>query len=478
MVLTFCWGRIDYSLKIEVKWQALIVISIGIFMSTLDGSILNIANPSIAKSLHVSMQQVQWLVTAYMLIITASLIFLGRLGDQLGSHKIYTYGFLIFTLGSFLCSISPALAYLISARLLQGVGASMMMATGMGIVSNVFPSTERGKALGLTGMVVGIGNMSGPSLGGLLVAHYPWPVVFLINVPIGLLGFFLARKYLPSQAGNHEHAGHDITGTVTFALAIVILLYTLSVTDHINLILLGISMALLLAFYYIEKKSPHPMLDFALFQIKTFTAGNIMALAVYTTQTSVFFLLPFFMERMLGFSPDHSGLLMTITPVTMAITAPLAGSLSDKIGSRRILVLSLLSLTLSYLLFSRLNTQLNLFILVSGLILLGLGMGMFGSPNNSSILGSIPREKAGYVGGFMATNRNLSFTIGIAASVSIFSFVLNSSQKSLPYTQAYIHASNTVYLIAAGITLLAFVLVFFLNGHESKAEKEVKQGQT
>lgn len=459
-------------MKIEVKWQALTVVSIGIFMSTLDGSILNIANPSIAKSLQVSMQQVQWLITAYMLIITASLIFLGRLGDQLGSHKIYTYGFLIFTLGSFLCSVSPALTYLISARLLQGIGASMMMATGMGIVSNVFPANERGKALGLTGMVVGIGNMSGPSLGGFLVANYTWPVIFLINVPIGLLGFFLARKYLPSQASNNEREGHDIAGTLTFALAIGALLYTLSASQKISLSLLGLSLALMLTFYYIETKSPHPMLDFGLFQIKTFTAGNIMALAVYTTQTSVFFLLPFYMEKMLGFTPDHSGLLMTITPVVMAITAPLAGSLSDKVGSRRILVLSLLCLTLSYLVFSSLNAQINLFKLVSGLILLGLGMGMFGSPNNSSILGSIPREKVGYVGGFMSTNRNLSFTIGTAASVSIFSLILNSSQKSLPYAQAYIHANNTVYLIAAGITLLAFVLVFFLNGHKVKAEKE------
>lgn len=450
-------------MKIEVKWQAFIVISIGIFMATLDGSILNIANPSIAKSLNVSMRQVQWVVTAYMLIITSLLIFLGRLGDQIGSHKIYKNGFLVFTLGSLLCSISPSLAYLISARLVQGIGASMMMATGMGIVSNVFPSNERGKALGLTGMIVGIGNMSGPSLGGLLVAHFPWPVIFLINVPIGLIGFYLASRFLPRNLPSKALEGYDLAGTFTFALAIATLIYALSASQKISISFFGLALVLMLGFYYIEKKSQQPMLDFALFKIKTFTYGNIMALAVYTTQTSVFFLLPFFLESILGFSPDYSGLLMTITPVTMALTAPLAGTLSDKVGSRKILALSLLILTIAFFMFSTLNAQINLYKLVSGLILLGLGMGMFGAPNNSSILGSIPREKAGYGGGFMSTNRNLSFAVGIAGSASIFSLILSNGQKSMPYVQAYIHASNTVYLIAASVTLIGFVFALVNN---------------
>lgn len=463
--------------KIAVKWQAFIVISIGIFISTLDGSILNIANPSIAKSLNVSMQQVQWVVTAYMLIITASLIFLGRLGDQIGSNKIYKYGFLIFTLGSFLCSISPALTYLISSRLVQGIGASMMMATGMGIISNIFPSDERGKALGLTGMVVGIGNMSGPSLGGILVANFSWPLIFVINIPIGLLGFYLAHKYLPLQSSSDELKSYDLTGTLTFALAAGTFILALSAKQNINTSFLLISLVLATVFYFIEKNSRQPMLDFALFKIKAFSNGNIMALAVYITQNSVFFLLPFFMETVLGFSPDYSGLLMTITPVTMAITAPLAGSLSDKYGSRKILALSLLTLTCSYLTFSSMNTLLNLYKLIGGLILLGLGIGMFGSPNNSSILGSIPREKAGYGGGFIATNRNLSFAVGIAGSVSIFSLILGNSQRSMPYIQAYAHASHMVYLIAAGVTLIGFIFALLSILHKESNINEVNDSQ-
>lgn len=457
-------------MKLEVKWQAFIIVSIGIFMSTLDGSILNIANPTLAKSFQISMQQVQWIVTAYMLIITASLIFLGRLGDKIGSDKIYAAGFIIFTLGSLLCSISPSFALLIGSRLVQGIGASMMMATGMGIISNTFPPQERGKALGLTGMIVGFGNMTGPSLGGFLVAHFAWPVIFLINVPIGLLGFYLALRFLPKQTRNQDLHGYDLPGTLIFALIIGLFIYTLSGAEKISITLLLIALMLIMAFYYIEKKSRQPMLELELFKIKNFVYGNIMALGIYVTQTTVFFLLPFYMESILKLSPSFTGLLMTITPVSMAITAPLAGTLSDKIGSRKILSVSLLTVTGAYVVFSTLNGQLSLVKLVCGLVLLGIGMGMFGSPNNSSIFASIPREKAGYGGGFIATVRNLSFAIGIAGSVSIFSIVLSVSQKTMAYNNAYIHASNTVYQIAAGITLMGFIfsLLTRLGGNKTE----------
>ncbi|HCF49900.1 MAG TPA: MFS transporter, partial [Syntrophomonas sp.] len=148
------------------KWQVLTIVCLGIFMATLDGSILNIANPTIARSLGVDLQQIQWVVTAYMLAVTATLLFLGNLGDRIGSNKIYTAGFLGFTLGSLFCGMSDTLYSLIAARVFQALGASMLMATGIGIVSNSFPPEERGKALGFTGSVVGIGNMAGPALGG------------------------------------------------------------------------------------------------------------------------------------------------------------------------------------------------------------------------------------------------------------------------------------------------------------------------
>ncbi|HPT70423.1 MAG TPA: MFS transporter, partial [Syntrophomonas sp.] len=438
-------------MKLEPKWQALLIISIGIFMSTLDGSILNIANPSIAENLAVNMQQVQWIVTAYMLVVTASLIFFGRWGDKLGSDRIYSAGFLIFAAGSFLCSLSSSLILLIAFRIVQALGASMMMATGMGIISNTFPQEERGKALGLTGMVVGLGNMSGPGLGGFLVANYSWPVIFLINVPIGLIGFFLALRFLPRQNRNTELPGHDLPGTILFVLMIALTIYGVANAHNANIMLILLALLLIPAFCWFEKKSPQPLLDLALFKIKNFVYGTIMSSGIYITQMTVLFLLPFYLEVIYKLTPSYAGLLMTITPICLAVTAPLAGTLSDKVGSRKMLSLSLFVAACSFIILSTLNEQFDLPKLIAGLSLLGIGMGMFGSPNNSSIFASVPREKAGYVGGFISTVRNLSFAVGTAGSVSVFYLVMNAAPKNTAYNHAYIHASNIVYIIAAAI---------------------------
>ncbi|MDD4802540.1 MAG: MFS transporter [Syntrophomonas sp.] len=461
-------------MKIPIKWQALFIVSIGIFISTLDGSILNIANPSIAHDMKVNMEQVQWVINAYLLIITSSLIFFGRLGDKIGSHKIYSYGFLIFTVGSLACALSHSLALLIAARTFQGLGASMMMATGIGIVSNIFPAGERGKALGLTGTVVALGNMMGPSLGGILLAKFQWPVIFMINVPIGLLGFYLGCKRLPAQTHSAENDNYDLRGIALMALAVTTLIISLTNRLGVNIGLLLVSASLFYLFLIWEKKASHPLLDFEFFKIKAFVYGNLMAVAVYITQNFVFFLLPFFMDSILQFSPAYSGLLMTITPVTMAIIAPISGYLSDKIGSGKIICLAFLFLTSSFLVLATLNTLMPIMKICTGLILLGIGMGMFGSPNTSSILGAIPKEKAGYGGGFIATNRNLSFSLGIASSVSGFTWMLQKKSATLDYSMAYIEASRIVYLAAAIICCAALLFCVWSSGKTTDQKPPAK----
>lgn len=445
-------------MRFDTKWQVLIIICMGIFMSTLDGSILNIANPTIARDFSITMSEVQWVVTSYMLVITSSLLFWGRVGDKIGCEKIYTRGFLVFGAGSLICSLSNSLFFLIFARVIQAFGASMMMATGIGIVTNTFPSKERGKALGLTGSIVGIGNMAGPSIGGVLVAHFNWPVIFLINVPIGIIGFLLARKYLPLQPQDLFIDNYDTVGIGLFALSAITLILSLTASNGIDIPVLMISVFLVLIFWFYEENTRCPMIDFGLFKNKIFLQGNLMAAAVYSTQMSVFFLIPFYMERLFHMSPDQSGLFMTIPPVTMAVIAPLAGSLSDKFGSTRIITASLSMLTIAYLIFSSLGPNISTLKIISGLIALGAGMGMFGSPNNSSIFGALPREKAGYAGGFVSTVRNLCYSLGIAFSVSIFAFLFTLNQKHLSYTNAYMNASSSVYKIAAVITFSALIL--------------------
>lgn len=459
-------------MKLEQKWQVLAIICIGIFMSTLDGSILNIANPTIARDLAVDIKDIQWVVTAYMLVITASLLFFGKLGDARGNHKIYTYGFLIFTLGSFFCSLAASLPILIAARVFQAFGASMMMATGIGIISNTFPASERGKALGFTGSMVGIGNMTGPALGGLLVANFSWPIIFIINIPIGLIAFYLAYRRLPIQPVLDHKPVYDLPGTLFLGMSATMLVISLSSGDTVNPGLLFTGMLLMVLFYLLERKTPHPMLDFTLFKIKHFVYGNIMGFLAYVTQNFVFFLMPFYLERLLHFSPSYSGLMMTIPPVCMAITAPLAGTLSDKIGPVRLTSVSFVLLTCAHFLFSLLDSASALYHIIAGLALFGIGMGCFGSPNNSSILGATPREKAGYTGGFISTNRNFAFSVGIAASASLFSFFLMHYQQQYSYAAAYGMANAWVYRISAAIALTG-LLISLLTANDRRPAKEI-----
>ncbi len=450
-------------MKIASKWKVLFIVCLGIFMSTLDGSILNIANPTIAKSLAVGLQQIQWVVTSYMLAITATLLFLGNLGDKIGSNRIYTAGFLGFTLGSVLCGLSHTLSSLIAARVFQALGASMLMATGIGIVSNNFPPDERGKALGLTGSIVGIGNMTGPSLGGFLVARFAWPTIFWINVPIGVLAFFLAWRYLPRQEQASSDRGFDPVGIILFGLSATILVLSLSAHAGLDWNLLILGLLLLLAFYHYEKRSPQPLLDLGLFKVKTFLFGNILGFIIYILQNFMYFLLPFYLERLLGYSPAQSGLLMTIPPICLIFTAPLAGSLSDRIGPARLTSVSFLLASLAFVVFSLMNAETGPLHIILGLVIFGIGMGCFGSPNNSSILGAVPKSKAGYTGGFIATIRNFGHALGIALSASLFTWFFTLNQNFLTYEQAYVLASHRVYLFAAALSLTG-LLVSLLTG--------------
>lgn len=428
-------------------------------MSTLDSSILNIANPTIATDFSVAVDLVQWVSTSYMMVITATLLLFGRLGDRIGNDRVYTGGFLLFAAGSWLCSTAPTLGFLILSRIFQGIGASMLMATGIGIVSNTFPAAERGKALGLTGTVVGIGTMTGPSVGGFLVATWGWPAIFLINVPIGVFGFLMGWKYFPKQPRQQDDKPFDIIGLLLMMAGVITLLAVLSQFLDERPVLLVLPMLLLTGFYFYERQSPNPLLDFDLLRIPQFLYGSIQAACSYMTQTFPVFLIPFYLEKVLGFLPSQSGLMMTILPVSHSIVAPLAGSLSDRIGPAYLTSLAFLLQGTAHLIFASLQPHPDLVRLGAGLVLMGIGNAMFGSPNNSSILGSCPREKAGYAGGFVATIRNLFYALGIATSVGIFTFFLqNKLAAAVPYPQAFTDSLAIVYCIAAAIALMGLII--------------------
>ncbi len=441
------------------KWKVLVVVCTGIFMSTLDGSILNIAIPTISGDLTVPVKTVQWTVTAYMLTITATLLLFGRLGDRVGSNRVFTCGLLVFTLGSLLCSLSSSFILLVVFRIVQSLGASMMMATGIGIVSAAFPASERGKALGLTGSMVGIGNMAGPGLGGLIVSGYSWPGIFLLNIPIGLAGLFMALRFLPRQAREDKSEPTDQIGLLLLALAS----FTLVVgSSQVSPVLLLLGVGALVFFILFEKKQSAGLLDLETLTNHRFRSGNLLAFLSYATQPFIIFLMPFFLENVMHFPPWRSGMFMTIPPVVMAITAPLAGTFYDRRGGRMITAVSFALLIAANLILGSVQGPQDVGLIALGLAIFGLGMGSFGSPNSSIILSSIPREKYGYAGGFMATIRNLAFALGTALAAGLFSLQLGQSLTTLTYSPAFLAAIHNCFRVALIIPACGFVFTLYL----------------
>ena len=325
----------------------------------------------------------------------------------------------------------------------------------------------------MTGSVVGIGNMTGPAPGGFLVAHFAWPVIFWINIPIGVIAFAWPGATSPNRntvlvERLRSHRYHLIRfgcgniGAFPFGQRGI----------EWRLFLLG--MILLLGFYGFER-NPRALLDLALFKVKSFLFGNVMGFITYIVQTFMFFLLPFYLERVLGYSPDQSGLFMTIPPICLTITAPLAGSLSDRIGPARLTSISYFLVSIAFIVFSLMDIASSPWHIAAGLVTFGIGMGCFGSPNNSSILGSVPKTKAGYAGGFIATIRNFGNALGIALSASLLTWLLSKNLLSLPYKQAYVLASHHTYLFAAGLSLTGLLISLMTASQRDTTQQRVSR---
>ena len=262
------------------RWWILANVSIGTFMATLDGSIANVALPTISGSLHISLQSVQWVVTAYLLTISSLLPLVGKISDAIGKGRVYNVGFIVFSIGSLLCSLSPTITWLILSRIAQAFGAALLMANSQGIVAQTFGTSERGRALGITGMMVSLGSLTGPAIGGLLIDTLGWPSIFRVNVPIGIIGFVFSLWILPKEKGKRIDKSFDFAGSLLFMLGIVILLYTISNGESWGwaslqtLVALAVSMLLLMAFLLQERRAKDPMLDLSLYKIRTFSAGT------------------------------------------------------------------------------------------------------------------------------------------------------------------------------------------------------------
>ncbi len=403
------------SLDNRRRWVTLTV-SLGTYMSTLDASIVNISLPTITQSFRAPLSSVAWVVTAYLIVITGCLLIMGRLTDLSGERKTYLIGFSAFTLGSALCGFSPSIYFLIASRIIQGLGGAALMASGPGILTKAFPEENRGQALGIIGSIVSAGFLTGPILGGFMVEHLGWRSIFFINLPIGLIGLVLSSRVL-SDIGSREKSPIDLPGAfLMFVFLSSLLLFLSQISQGSSPLLwawLSLSVICSVVLVLVELRSPSPLIDLRLFSTKLFTASLVTSLFSFWMSAAHAFVLPFFLQDILHYSPSKAGMLIFPISLTVMIMAPLGGKFSDRVGIRVPATVGLILISFSIFSFNFMKVGGSDYSILWRQVLQGIGISLFAPANNSAIIGSLPREKAGLASSFLALSRNLGMVVGI-----------------------------------------------------------------
>jgi EmrB/QacA subfamily drug resistance transporter len=444
---------------VDRKWWVLLAVGVGTFMSALDGSVVNTVLPVMAGSFGSDIATIQWVVTLYLLVVSALLLSFGRLGDLRGHKVVYVTGFMVFVLGSALCGLAPTAGALIACRALQAVGAAMLFANSPAILTRNFPPAQRGQALGLRATLTYLGQMVGPFLGGWLAVQFSWRAVFYINVPVGVLALLLSLRFIPRDAPADHAERFDLAGALTFMGGLVALLLGLNQGHALGwasppiLALLALAGLLLGTFVAIERRVPHPMLDLGLFRRRLFSAAAASAVLNFLCVYGILFLLPFYLIQGRDLSPAQAGLLLTMQPLVMIVVAPLSGTLSDRIGSRLPATLGMAILAVALFLLSRLGPHSSVGDVVVPLAIAGLGTGIFISPNNSALMGAAPRHQQGIAAGILATARNVGMMLGVGLVGAIFTTALAQGEAICPAT-ALFGAVDASFLVATGAAIL------------------------
>ncbi len=406
------------------KWIVLSAISIGTFISTLGGSIVNISLPPIAKDFGVGISDIEWIVVAYLLVAGSLLLTFGRLGDIFGYKRVYVGGFALFTAAGTLCGIAQSVGELTALRVAQGVGYAMIQAVGPAIVTAAFPPTERGKALGLNAVSVSVGLSLGPTLGGILTEWFSWRWIFFVNLPIGLFGVIWALKVL-SPGGRRGSQRLDVPGALLAGLGLLsLLLAVIEGKDwgwgSARVLLLFAAFAMLgVSFVAVELQKRQPMFDLRLFAIRNFSVGSLSLLVIFVGLFIATFLMPFYLQRGQSYSVLEAGLLFTPLSLSTLIVAPFSGALSDRIGSRFLETAGLAITALGLFSLTSVDAHTGGWSLIWRFATIGFGLGVFSSPNQSSILGSVPRPRLGTASGTVAQMRITGQVFGVAAGGAI-----------------------------------------------------------
>ncbi len=451
------------------RWLILLATGLFTFMSTLDGSIVNVALPTISADIGVKMNQAEWVVSIYLMIICACLLLFGKIGDSFGKVMVFKWGTVVFVLGSLLCGIPGSLTILLVARVIQAIGASMTMATGTGIITEVFPMSERGKALGLMGSFVSLGSITGPGVGGLILHQLDWSYIFWINVPVGLVTIILGQRYLPKdrfRSGKRI----DVVGFITFALSImsffggVFIGQEIGFSHGLTIGLMAVALTSLVAFYRIEKRVEDPLVQFSIFNNKMFTVSLLAVSMVFVTNYFANVILPFYLQNLRGLTSSKAGLIMMIYPLVMVVGAPISGVLSDKVGPLILCLIGLVLLTVSQLSYMLVGAETSLYLFMIIPALMGLGNALFQPPNNTIVMGSVNMQDLGVAGSLNSLARNFGMVVGVSLSTTVLYNAMSAKmgEKVTTYLadrpDVFVYGMNVTYFVSFLICLVALMM--------------------
>ena len=461
------FSLMDSSLIQAHKYKFFTVGAIGTFMSTLDGSILNVALPTIADQLKCNINLVAWVILAYSLTVVSLMMIFGAWTERKGYAFAYKFGYLFFITGSILCALSNSIHFLIFGRVVQAIGSAMFQAVGPGMVSTVFPEKERGKGIGMMVMMVAGGMMAGPPLGGFILQYFPWQSIFVVNLPIGLIGITLALKYFKILPKPNQFKKMYIAGALSISIAMLTGMLALSLMENYTISdfrVLGlgiISVISMILFYRFESNPDKALIGTYLFKNRQFSTSLISAILMFIAMSGAIILIPFYLERVKDFEPQTVGMFLMIFPIVMFIIAPLSGKLSDKIGFRLLTTTGMIifAFGLYLLTFLDIDTT-NRYIIIS-IIIISCGTAIFNSPNSSAMMGSVDKTKRAVISGIIATSRNIGMALGVAIATSLFAYfqthVIGINDDA---TINFVNAYQPVVKISVVIALIAVPFCF------------------
>ena len=431
-------------------------------MGQLDASIVTVAFPTLQRSFGASLAAVQWVGQAYLLVLIGFLPAVGRYADMVGRKLLYTYGFLLFIIGSLLCGLAPSLPTLIAFRALQGFGAAMLQANSVAIIVGAVAGKQLGRAIGVQGAAQALGLALGPAAGGLLIALGGWRLIFFINVPIGLAATVSAWYLIPRSRHLAARASYDWAGLAIFLPAVCALLLGVSYGNHYGwgspLIIGPLAAAALLfaAFIERERRAPTPMLDLSLFSKANFGAGVASGLLSYLVLFGTLTVVPFLLEITHRQSTGAAGAEIFLLPFGLGVVAPLAGHLADRLGARPLTVGGMLLSAAALILSALSHAVLGVFLL--SLLLVGVGLGAFTPPNNAAIMGSAPPHQSGVASGALNMTRGMGTSLGLALAGLVYTLGAGV-HAATPAQAAHGYVDTAIFLafVAAGAALIAAV---------------------